>query len=78
MKDKASQGMDFFGRYLTIWVALCIVVGIGIGKFLPIIPETLSITMFGEKQVGDQVNIELENQTVAIVDTVERVMAERS
>lgn len=42
MKEKASQGMDFFGRYLTIWVALCIVVGIGIGKFLPVIPETLS------------------------------------
>lgn len=42
MKDKASQGMDFFGRYLTIWVAMCIVVGITIGKFLPIIPETLS------------------------------------
>jgi len=39
---KASQGMDFFGRYLTVWVALCIVVGIAIGKFLPIIPETLS------------------------------------
>jgi len=42
MKEKASQGMDFFGRYLTIWVALCIVVGIAIGKFLPIIPDTLS------------------------------------
>ncbi len=42
MKAKASQDMDFFGRYLTIWVALCIVVGIAIGKFLPIIPDTLS------------------------------------
>lgn len=42
MREKASQDMDFFGRYLTIWVALCIVVGIAIGKFLPIIPDTLS------------------------------------
>lgn len=42
MKEKTSQGMDFFGRYLTIWVTLCIVVGITIGKFLPIIPDTLS------------------------------------
>ncbi|MBI9015168.1 MAG: ACR3 family arsenite efflux transporter [Clostridiales bacterium] len=42
MKEKASQDMDFFGRYLTVWVALCIVVGIAIGKFLPIIPDTLS------------------------------------
>lgn len=41
------------------------------------IPETLRITTFGTKQVGDMVNIELDSQTVAIVDTVERVMAER-
>lgn len=25
-----KQGIGFFERYLTIWVALCIVVGIGI------------------------------------------------
>lgn len=42
MKNKASKEMDFFGRYLSLWVALCIVVGISIGKFLPIIPDTLS------------------------------------
>ena len=36
------QGMGFFERYLTVWVALCIVVGIGIGQNLPIIPDTLS------------------------------------
>lgn len=41
-KNKASQQMDFFGRYLTVWVAICIVVGIAIGKFLPIVPDTLS------------------------------------
>lgn len=37
-----KEGIGFFERYLTIWVALCIVVGIGIGQYLPIIPETLS------------------------------------
>ena len=40
-KTKPSNEMSFFDRYLTIWVALCIVAGIAIGKFLPIIPETL-------------------------------------
>jgi arsenite transporter len=35
------QGMSFFDRYLSIWVALCIVVGIGIGKLMPVVPETL-------------------------------------
>ena len=27
--------MSFFERYLTIWVALCILVGIGLGEFFP-------------------------------------------
>jgi ACR3 family arsenite transporter len=39
--SKASKQMSFFERYLSIWVALCIVIGIGIGKFIPIIPDTL-------------------------------------
>ena len=34
--------MSIFERYLTIWVAICIVVGIAIGQWLPVIPETLS------------------------------------
>lgn len=33
--------MSFFDRYLSVWVALCIIAGIAIGKFLPIVPETL-------------------------------------
>ncbi len=33
--------MKSFEKYLTFWVALCIVLGITIGKFLPVIPETL-------------------------------------
>lgn len=35
------QGISFFDRYLTLWVAICIVVGIAIGKLLPVIPDTL-------------------------------------
>jgi len=36
-----SAKMSFFDRYLTLWVALCIIAGIAIGKLLPVIPETL-------------------------------------
>lgn len=36
-----SSKMSFFDRYLTLWVALCIIAGIAIGKLLPVIPETL-------------------------------------
>ncbi len=30
-----KPGIGFFERYLTIWVALCIVVGVGIGQLFP-------------------------------------------
>ncbi|HEX3022514.1 MAG TPA: ACR3 family arsenite efflux transporter [Lachnospiraceae bacterium] len=39
MSNKNSTGIGFFQKYLTIWVALCMVVGVLIGKFLPAIPE---------------------------------------
>ena len=34
--------MVFFEKYLTIWVALCIIIGIAVGQWLPAIPQTLS------------------------------------
>ncbi|MDD9937395.1 MAG: riboflavin synthase subunit alpha [Myxococcales bacterium] len=42
-----------------------------------LIPETLRLTNLGKKAVGARVNIELDARTVAIVETVERVLAER-
>ena len=48
------------------------------GRFeLHLIPETLRLTNLGRKQVGDRVNLELDSRTVAIVETVERVLAAR-
>ncbi|PXY92891.1 riboflavin synthase subunit alpha [Gilliamella apis] len=40
-----------------------------------LIPETLAITTLDSKKIGDEVNIEIDSQTQAIVDTVERVLA---
>lgn len=40
-----------------------------------LIPETLAITTLKNKKEGDKVNIEIDSQTQAIVDTVERIMA---
>ncbi len=42
-----------------------------------LIPETLSRTNMGQRQVGERINIEIDPQTQAIVDTVERLMHER-
>ncbi len=36
-----SSAMGFFERYLTLWVILCMIGGVLLGKFLPIIPELL-------------------------------------
>jgi riboflavin synthase len=44
---------------------------------LHLIPETLRLTNLGHKAVGDRVNIELDWRTVAIVDSVERVLEQR-
>lgn len=48
------------------------------GFTLHLIPETLRLTNFGARHVGDLVNIELDPRTVAIVHTVERVLAQRA
>ncbi len=40
-KKIRREGISVFQRYLTVWVFLCMVVGILIGKFLPVIPERL-------------------------------------
>ncbi|GAA0775951.1 ACR3 family arsenite efflux transporter [Clostridium subterminale] len=41
-KESSGKGLGVFERYLTLWVALCIVIGILVGQFLPIIPNTLN------------------------------------
>ena len=41
MEKSKSTGIGFFEKYLTIWVALCMVVGVLIGKFLPGVPAFL-------------------------------------
>lgn len=42
-----------------------------------LIPETIKLTNFGNKKVGDLVNIEFDYKTKTIVDTVERIMSDR-
>ncbi|KLT73711.1 riboflavin synthase subunit alpha [Neisseria arctica] len=42
-----------------------------------LIPETLTRTLFGNRQVGDIINVEIDPQTQAVVDTVARILAAR-
>lgn len=42
-----------------------------------LIPETLRVTLFGTAKAGDKINLEIDSHTQAVVDTVERVLAQR-
>ena len=42
MSKQRTTGIGFFQKYLSVWVALCMVVGVLIGKFLPVIPTYLN------------------------------------
>ena len=42
MNERDASPIGFFQKYLTVWVILCMAVGICIGKFLPQIPEFLN------------------------------------
>lgn len=42
METEKQSGIGFFQKYLTLWVILCMVAGVLIGKFLPAIPTFLN------------------------------------
>lgn len=52
MSEKKRLG--FFERFLTLWVFICMVIGVTIGKFFPEITDALRKMEFGE---GSQINI---------------------
>ena len=40
--EQKGSGLGFFETYLTVWVAACIIIGVAIGQFFPVIPEVLN------------------------------------
>jgi len=48
---QSEDRLGIFGRYLTVWVGLCIVAGVAIGQLLPVIPETLSQFTYSEVSI---------------------------
>ena len=41
-KEKLPSGISFFEKYLTLWVAICMAVGVLVGIYLPGIPKFLN------------------------------------
>ena len=50
----AARRLGFFERYLTLWVFLCMVVGVSLGKLLPGATDAIRNVEFGE---GSQINV---------------------
>lgn len=42
MKKESNSGIRFFQRYLTVWVIICMLIGIMLGHFLPGMKEALN------------------------------------
>ncbi len=51
LKEKKNTGISFFERYLTVWVLLCMIGGVLIGKFLPAIPQGLASLEFANVSI---------------------------
>jgi ACR3 family arsenite transporter len=54
VETPSAKRLNVFERYLTVWVAACMVVGVVIGRFLPGIADALRRMEFG---AGSQINI---------------------
>jgi arsenite transporter len=54
LSQPTPKRLAFFERYLTVWVLVCMVVGVGLGKLLPEATGALSRFEFGR---GSQVNV---------------------
>lgn len=52
--SQPTKRLDFFERYLSLWVLACMVVGVALGKLLPAATAALSRLEFG---AGSQVNV---------------------
>lgn len=42
MKKESNSGISFFQRYMTVWVIICMLIGIMLGHFLPGMKEALN------------------------------------
>lgn len=73
---KGYIGVD--GASLTVGAVRPIEQEAGADFCVDLIPETLARTVLSERREGDRVNIEIDPQTQAIVETVERVLAART
>ena len=52
--EQPAKQMNVFEKYLTLWVGLCMIVGVILGKLFPELTQALSAMEFGE---GSHINV---------------------
>src|SRR5512139_1235690 len=52
--EQPAKQMNVFEKYLTLWVGLCMIAGVILGKLFPEITKALSAMEFGE---GSHINV---------------------
>ncbi|WP_418343634.1 riboflavin synthase subunit alpha [Raoultella ornithinolytica] len=78
LRDPMSMKYILYKGYIGVdGISLTVGEVIRAGFCVHLIPETLHRTTLGSKKLGDQVNIEIDPQTQAVIDTAERVLAEK-
>lgn len=50
-KGQDKNGLNIFSRYLTLWVIICIIAGVGIGEYFPWIPQTLNKIQYAQVSI---------------------------
>ena len=51
MAEKKEEKLGFFEKYLTLWIAICIMIGLLLGRFIPAFGETLDSMKFRELSI---------------------------
>ena len=47
----APKNLSFLDRYLTLWIFLAMALGVGLGYFLPALPESIDALTYGSTNV---------------------------
>jgi ACR3 family arsenite transporter len=52
--NTTQKKLNYFERYLSVWVGACMIVGVSLGKLIPRLTDTLRHLEFGK---GSQSNV---------------------
>lgn len=61
MSEEKEYHLGFFHKYLTVWVALCILIGIGLGATFPAAAQLLNSLQVAQANIPVAIFLFVEN-----------------